>query len=104
LSDFTNADTDEEEAPIDSTAIISHDIFYLDDGSVEVLCGNIVFRVHASTLSFHSVVLRRMFAKSNLAAAESPNGCPRILLSDTATDFATLLKVIYLPAYAALPF
>jgi len=44
-----------------------------------------------------------MFAKSNLTAAESPNGCPRIPSSDTATDFSTLLKVIYLPEYAPYP-
>jgi len=43
-----------------------------------------------------------MLVKSNLATAESPNGCPRIPSSDTATDFATLLKVIYLPGYVTL--
>ena len=43
-----------------------------------------------------------MFAKTSLATAESPNGCPRILSSDTAKDFATLLKMIYLPGFAAL--
>ena len=43
-----------------------------------------------------------MLAKSNLVTTESPNGCPRILSSDTAMDFATLLKVIYLPMYVTL--
>ena len=33
---------------------------------------------------------------------ETFTGCPRILSSDTATDFATLLKMIYLPGYAIL--
>jgi len=103
LSDFTVADTSDDESPIDPTAITTHDTFYLEDGNAEVLCGNTLFRVHAGALLFHSPVLSQMFAKSNLAAAESPNGCPRILSSDTATDFATLLKVIYLPAYATLP-
>jgi len=103
LSDFTIADTSDDESPLDPTAITPHDTFYLDDGNIEILCGNTLFRVHASTLSFHSVVLSQMFAKSNLATAESPNGCPRILSSDTATDFTTLLKVIYLPEYATPP-
>jgi len=102
LSDFTIADTSDDESPLDPTAITPHDTFYLDDGNIEILCGNTLFRVHASTLSFHSVVLSQMFAKSNLASAESPNGCPRIVSSDTATDFATLLKVVYLPVYATL--
>ena len=117
LSDFTIADASDDESPIESsitdtsddglptdpTAIIPHKTFHLEDGNVEVLCENTLFRVHTSVLSFHSPALRRMFAQANLAAAESPNGCPRILSSDTATDFATLLKMIYLPGFVALP-
>jgi len=97
LSDFAIADTSDDESPIDPTAATPHETFYLEDGNVEVLCGNTLFRVHIGVLSFHSPTLRRMFAQTNLATAESPNDCPRILSSDTATDFATLLKTIYLP-------
>ena len=99
LSDFTITDTlgDEAIAEPEPISIGSHDIFYLDDGSVEVVCGKTLFRVHTSTLSFYSPVLRQMFSPTNLAAAESLNGCPRIALSDTPADFATLLKAIYLP-------
>ena len=94
-------DTSDEEHPIDPTSIIPHETFYLEDGNVEVLCKNSLFRVHVSTLSFHSPTLRRMFSQTNLAAAESPNGCPRILSSDTPQDFATLLKTVYLPVFVA---
>jgi hypothetical protein len=112
LSDFTLADTSDGEPPTntavadapddeppvnDPTATALHETFYLQDGNVEVLCGNTLFRVHTSILSFHSPALHRMFAQTSLAAAESPNGCPRILSSDTATDFTTLLKMVYLP-------
>jgi len=100
LSDFTIADASDGESPIDPMSMTPHDTFYLEDGNAEVLCGNTLFRVHASVLSLHSPVLSRMLAKANLAVAESPNGCPRIPFSDTATDFATLLKIIYLPVYA----
>ena len=117
LSDFTTADVSDDEPPvdptisdasddeppIDPTAAVPHRTFYLEDGTVEVLCGSTLFRVTVSTLSFHSPLLRQMFAQTNLATAESPNGCPRILSSDSAKDFATLLKVIYLPGFAALP-
>ena len=117
LSDFTIADTFDGDSSIDPTitgtfdeelptypmTTAPHGVFYLEDGNVEVLCENTLFRVHTSTLSFHSPALRRMFAKTNLATAESPNGCPRILSSDTAKDFVTLLKVIYLPEFVALP-
>ena len=109
LSDFTIADSlDDEpilepetttlhEPTLEPETISPHDTFYLDDGSVEVLCGKTLFRVHTSTLSFHSPVLRQMFSPPNLVAAESPNGCPRVVSSDIPTDFATLLKAVYLP-------
>ena len=100
LSDFTVADASDDEPLLDPTVITPHDTLYFEDGNVEVLCGNALFCVHTSILSLHSPVLGRMLAKANLATAESPNGCPRIPSSDTATDFAALLKVIYLPAYA----
>jgi len=99
LSDFTIADISDDESPIDPTAITPHGTFYLEDGNAEVLCGKTLFRVHTSILSFHSPALRQIFAQTSLASAESPNGCPRISSSDTATDFAALLKMIYLPGY-----
>jgi hypothetical protein len=103
LSDFMTADASDDEIPIDDfTAAAPHETFYLQDGNVEVLCGNTLFRVHTSILSFHSPALRRMFAQTSLDAADSLNGCPRILSSDTAIDFATLLRVIYLPGLVVL--
>ena len=95
-------DTSDDEQPLDPSAIIQHGTFYLEDGNVEVLCGNTLFRVHASVLSFHSPVLGRMFTRTTLATAESPNGCPRIPSSDAAADFTTLLKIVYLPSYVTL--
>jgi hypothetical protein len=112
LSDFSMIDISDDEPPIDATipdasdvespiddptAAAPHETFYFEDGNVEVLCGNTLFRVHIGILFPHSPVLRRMIARTSLDAAESPNGCPRILSSDTAMDFATLLKTIYLP-------
>ena len=47
--------------------------------------------------------LCRMFAQTSLATAGSPNGSPRILSSDTAMDFATLLKMIHLPGFVVTP-
>ena len=100
LSDLTTAaDTSDAEFSVDPTAINTHDTFYLEDGNVEVLCENTLFRVHTSVLSFHSPSLRRVFSQTGLASAESPNGCPRILSSDTTVDFTTLLKIVYLPEY-----
>ena len=97
LSDFTTADISDDEPPIDPTAITPHETFNFEDGNVEVLCGNTLFRVHSTILSLHSPALRRMFSQTSLATAESPNGCPRIQTLDAAADFVALLKVIYLP-------
>jgi len=101
--DPTTSDTSDDELPIDPTTVTPHKTFYLKDGNVEVLCGNVLFRVHTSVLSFHSPALRKMFAQTNLAAAEPPNGCPRITSSDSVTDFTTLLKIIYLPGFVVPP-
>ena len=95
----TIADTSDDELPADPAAIAPHETFYFDDGNAEVLCGNTLFRVHTIILSFHSPVLRRIFVQTNLDAAESPNGCPRIPTSDVPNDFATLLKTIYFPGF-----
>ena len=117
LSDFTIADASDDELPIDPavadvsddeppndpTAAAPHETFYFEDGNAEVLCGNTLFRVHTAILFFHSPVLRQILSQNSLATAESPNGCPRILSSDTPRDFATLLKTIYLPGFVALP-
>ena len=97
LSDLTVPDPSDDESSTDSTGITPHGTLNFADGNVEVLCGKTLFRVHTSILSLHSPALRQMFAQASLAAAESPNGCPRILSSDKATDFATLLKTVYLP-------
>ena len=117
LSDFTIADTSDDEPPtdptiadtsddellVDSTATTPHETFYFEDGNAEVLCGNTLFRIHTAILFFHSPELRRMFAQTSLATAESHNGCPRIISSDTPKDFTILLKMIYLPGFVALP-
>jgi len=97
LSDFTIADSLDDEPILEPETITPHDMFYVDDGSVEVLCGKTLFRVHAGALSFHSPVLRQMFSPANLTAAESPNECPGVVSFDTPADFAILLKTIYLP-------
>ena len=68
-----------------------------------MLCDNTLFRVHTSILSTRSPALRQMLAQTSLATAGSPDGCPRILSSDTDTDFAILLKMMYHSGYVICP-
>jgi len=110
FSDFTIADVSDDESPADPAisetsngqlppdpaVAVPHDTFYLEDGNVEVLCGNTLFRIHTSVVSFRCPALSSMFSQTNLASAESPNGYRRIPSSDTATDFTTIPKIIYL--------
>ncbi|KAF9646063.1 hypothetical protein BDM02DRAFT_320816 [Thelephora ganbajun] len=88
LFDFTIADDSDDESPADSpidpNAPTQHETFYLEDGNVEVLCGNTLFHVHTSILSFHSPALRQMSAQTSPARADSPTVvlafCPRTRL------------------------
>ena len=71
LSDSMTVDSSDDELPIDPMATAPHETFYLDDGNVEVLCGNTLFRVHTTVLSFHSPALRRMFAQISVVPVSS---------------------------------
>jgi hypothetical protein len=103
LSDITIASASDDESISGPTVITPHNTLYLEDGNIEVLCGTTVFRIHTGVLYFHSPTLRQIFTQGILTTRESPNGCPRISSADTAGDFATLLKVIYLPGYVLFP-
>ena len=74
-----------------------HKTFYFEDGNVEIVCGDTVFRVHSTTISFSSSKLREMLSPSTLLNAPKPEGCPRIVFADSAQDFGVLLKMIHKP-------
>ena len=74
-----------------------HDIFYLEDGNVEIMCGHAIFRIHSPVVSFSSLKLRDMLSPSTLLNAPTPEGNPRIVFDDSAEDFSVLLKMIYTP-------
>jgi len=80
-----------------------HETFYFEDGNVEIVCGHTLFRVHSTTLSFSSQKLRGILSQSALLNAPMLEGCPRITVSDTAQDFAALLKMVYTPGCVPFP-
>ena len=95
MSDLTptelgEIENDQEQAP-------GHDTFYFEDGNVEIVCGDTTFRVHSTIVSFSSSELRKILSRPALLEAPTPEGCPRITISDSAEDFAMLLKMIYTP-------
>lgn len=76
--------------------VVRHKAFYLEDGNVEILCGDTCFRVHSQIVSFSSSTLRDILSKSILEAT-MPAGCPRVVFEDSPDDFVILLKMIYTP-------
>ncbi|KAF9649375.1 hypothetical protein BDM02DRAFT_3230627 [Thelephora ganbajun] len=59
-----------------------HETFYFQDGNIEILCGDTLFW-------------------QALLHAPMPEGCAWITLTDSAKDFAILLKMIYTPGFLA---
>ena len=100
VSDLTPTEFGEIEHSEEQTT--AHDIFYFEDGNMEIVCGDTVFRVHSTIISFASTKLRDILSPLTLNAS-TPEGRPRITLSDSAEDFAVLLKMIYTPGWASFP-
>ena len=99
VSDLTPTDFGEEIEHSEEPTTDLHDMFYFEDGNVEIMCGHTVFRVHSTIISFASSKLRDVLSPSTLLGAPVPEGCPRIGFNDSAEDFAVLLKMIYTPGY-----
>ena len=99
-SDLTPTEFDEDVGEDSDERIPTrHETFYLEDGNVEIVCGQTVFRVHSTVVSFSSPNLRVMLSSSTLLSAPMPRGCPRVVFNDSAEDFAVLLKMIYTPGW-----
>ena len=82
---------------IEEQTTVHHDAFYFEDGNVEIVCGDTVFRVHSTVISFSSPKLRDILSPSALLHAPTPEGCPRITIPESAEDFWILLEMIYTP-------
>jgi len=98
ISDLTPTELGEDTEDSNSGQMTTpHETFYFEDGNVEVVCGHTLFRVHSTTISFSSPNLREIFSQSALLHMPMPEGCPRVTLTDSAQDFAVLLKMICTP-------
>ena len=104
ISDFIPTELDDDIGKGSGKGVvIHHEMFYLEDGNVEVVCGHTIFRIHSPIVSFASSKLRGILSPSALLNAPIPEGCPRIVFKDSAEDFAVLLRMIYTPGCALLP-
>jgi hypothetical protein len=102
ISDLTPTELDEDIGDSGAERIAArHDTFYFEDGNVEIVCEQTIFRVHSTILSFSSPKLRDTLSSSTLDAP-MPEGCPRIVVKDRSEDFAVLVKMIYTPGWVSL--
>ena len=97
MSDLGPTELGETEQDEGRGQAVIHETFYFEDGNVEIVCGGTIFRVHSTIVSYSSSQLREILSQSALLNAPTPDGRPRISTSDSAEDFATLLKMIYTP-------
>ena len=97
VSDLTSTELGEEIEDDEKQRAPRLDTVYFEDGNVEIECGETVFRVHSSVISFSSSKLGEIISQPALRDAPTPEGLPRITISDTAEDFLSLLKMIYTP-------
>ena len=79
-----------------------HKTFYSEDGNVEIVCGDTVFRVSSTIISHSSSELREILSPNALLKAPTPEGCPRFNFADSAEDFEVFLKIFYVPGWVAL--
>ena len=98
MSDLTPTELGESEKEEGQGQGAGHHTFYFEDGNVEIACGDTIFRVHSTIVSFSSSKLREILSQPALLNAPTPEGRPLITVSDSAEDFAMLLKMIYTPA------
>ena len=103
VSDLTPTELGEEIERSEEQTTVRHDTFCFEDGNVEIVCGDTVFRVHSTIISFSSPKLRDVLSPTALLNAPMPEGCPRVIFKDSAEDFAVLLKMIYTPGYISSP-
>ena len=104
ISELTPTELGEEIEYSDEQTAARHDTFYFEDGNVEIMCGHTLFRVHSTIISFSSSKLRDILSPLALLHAPTPEGRPRITISESAEDFGILLKMIYTPGWASSPF
>ncbi|KAJ7665733.1 hypothetical protein B0H17DRAFT_1090399 [Mycena rosella] len=81
--------------------------FWFHDGSIVLLVGALMFRVHQTVLATHSEVFADLFIVPQppvgTKGQETIEGCPVVLLHDNQTDFTDLLRGIYHPAHFETP-
>lgn len=79
-------------------ALVRSDLLWLDDGNIVLQADTTLYKVHRSTLALHSPVFDDMFRLPQVfsdAKQEMIDGCPLVVLHDTAEDIDLMLRAFY---------
>lgn len=90
----TSTDVDEDDS------VLRHPDLWFSDGSVVLRAEDMLFRVHISQLVRRSLFFRDLFslpqpAKDAVGLDGTFDGCPLLVLHDSAEDLSNLLKALY---------
>jgi hypothetical protein len=80
--------------------VLRHPDLWFSDGSVVLKAENTIFRVHISQLGRRSLFFRDLFslpqpANDTVGFDGTFDGCPLLVLHDSAEDLSNLLKALY---------
>ncbi|KAH9886913.1 hypothetical protein C8Q73DRAFT_265139 [Cubamyces lactineus] len=77
--------------------------YWYEDGTIDLVAGNVVFRVYKGVLAEHSAVFNDMFSLPQPPSEGLPLDRPTVNLSDSAEDLRHVLRVLT-PKTDASPF
>ncbi|RDX46351.1 hypothetical protein OH76DRAFT_1485594 [Lentinus brumalis] len=77
-----------------TTELERDDEFWLKDGSVVLVAGNVGFKVYKDLLATHSPIFHDMFAQSRPDEQEMYDGCPVVHLSDAPCNLRHFLRAL----------
>ena len=68
--------------------------FWYEDGTIDLVAGNVVFRVYKGVLAEHSAVFKDMFSLPQPPSESTSSECPVVYLSDSPEDLRHVLRVL----------
>ena len=71
-----------------------HEEFWLVDGNIVLVAGNIAFRIYQGLLVTQSPFFADKLASSNPDSDETIDGCPVVHVEESPEDFVHLLRVL----------
>ncbi len=72
---------------------------WFDDGNIVVVAGDTAFKLYRGILSSVSPVFKDLFSMPQPETTETMDGCPVVLLSDSATELRHFFRLVAKPTF-----